>query len=198
MVNYDGIYELNIIYTTTPTGFSAMEHRMTIDVALSGAPYDPGTLFADIETLQRNGTLSNLEIDTDALVALIQPFFSTTSDISIAELYYIPEGTTNKQFISSYDIALAGTIAAEEIPAQQATLTFRSLGGSWGKIQLMEPVLSGKVKIAPPYTGAALALANDITSVASVFLARDNTYMFSNLHYSLTENEKLMKIRYPR
>lgn len=195
--NMDGLYELNIIYTTTPTGFSAMEHRMTIDVYVKGEP-EVGTEFELIEVQQRNLLLSNLEVQTDALVALIQPFYSTTSDIARAELFLYEEGTTNKKLISTYDIGLAGTIAAEEIPAQQATLTFRSINGGWAKIQLMEPVLSGKVKISPPYTGAALNLAVHIKSLASPFVARDNSYLWSNLHYSLTENEALMKKRYPR
>jgi hypothetical protein len=195
--NFDGIWELNIIYTTTPTGFSTMEHRLTIDVAIAGE-VAVGEDFANVETIQRNLSLTPLDVQTDAFIALMQPFFSTTTDIARAELFKIPEGTTNKIFISQYDIALGGTIASEEIPAQQATLTFRSIGGSWGKIQFMEPVISGKVKISPPYTGVSLALANHITSLASPFLARDNTYMFANLHYSLTENEALMKVRYPR
>lgn len=195
--NFDGLYELNIVYTTTPTGFSTMQHRLTIDINVFPGIYI-GTEFSEIDVEQRNGSITTLDVQTDALVALLQPFLSTTSDISRAELFFIPEGTTNKEFYSSYDIALAGTVAAEEIPAQQATLTFRSMNGSWGKIQIMEPVTSGKVKIAPPYTGAALALANHVTSNAGVFLARDNGFLFSNLHYSLTENEKLMKKRYPR
>lgn len=197
VIHYDGEWELNIVYTTTPTGFSNMEHRLTIDVNVTSDP-DVGAEFVDIDLTQRNGSITNLELQTDALVALLQPFLSTTSDISRAELFKIPEGTTDKLFIASYDIALAGTIAAEEIPAQQATLTFRSTGGGWGKVQIMEPVVSGKVKISPPYTGAALALANHIVSTAGVYKARDNGFLFSNLHYSLTENEKLMKKRYPR
>lgn len=195
--NFDGQWELNIVYTTTPSGFSNMEHRLTVDVNVVSAPA-PGTDFADIDLTNRNLTTQSLETLTDLLVPLVGAFFSTTTDISRAELFFIEEGTVDKLFMSSYDIAAQGSVSAEEIPAQQATLTFRSINGGWGKIQMMEPVISGKVKISPPYTGAALALANHIVSPASPYFARDNSYFFSNLHYSLTENEKLMKKRYPR
>lgn len=194
--NFDGIWEVRFFYTTTPTGFPEMEHRLTLDVAVD-ADDGPGQSFENIGLLQRNNLDTNLKIQVDALIALLQPFYPVSTEFSRAELWKIPEGTYNGQFYSVYEIGENGTSANPSLVAQQTTWTFRSLTGGNGRLQLMESALAGNTKLNPPYANAsALALASHMISSATVWKARDNGYFFANIHLTSGQNEKLFQKRF--
>lgn len=196
MPNYDGEYELRIFYTSQPAGFQTIEHRHTIDVNINTPP-TPGTEFDQIFVTRRNETGDSLEIITDEYVALLLPLMAVTQTIARAELWYIPEGTTNGQYISSYSIAADGTAGGDENPAYQATMTFRSLGGSTMRIQLMELPFSSQLR--EPYPTGNSAINNLMSYVAgemSGFLARDNTPPFAPMNFSGGQNEALWRRRY--
>lgn len=196
MPNFDGEYELRIFYTSQPAGFAEIEHRHTIDVNVNNWP-EPGTEFDSVFVERRDSTTSSLEVIVDEYVALLLVLFAQTQTINRAELWHIPEGTTNGQYISSYPIGESGTNTADENPAYQGTLTFRSIGGSTMRVQLMELPLASNLR--EPYPTGNAMLNNIFAYVAgttSGFLARDNTPPFAPMNYSGGQNEALWRKRY--
>jgi len=196
MPNFDGLYELRIFYTTTPVGFTIMQHRMTLDIKVNDSP-PPGTVFPDIDYTARNGTVSSFDGWVDALVVLLQAIYPAATDISFAEMWFIPEGTTSGTFISSYPIGVNGTSANPSIPARQVTLTFRSIGGGTARCQLMESDSNIDTVEFPPYSYVDyFNIAEYITAPTSPVLARDNTFVFSNIKWNNGQNERLFRKRY--
>lgn len=195
MPNFDGQYEVTIIYDTTPSGFLLLEHSLTFDVLPIG-DFPAGTDFSDVEIEQRNGLTTTLDLTVDALVAGMIGIYPAATTIIRAELNYIPEGTFAKTFISAYAIDEIGTAGASQV-AQQATYTFRSLGGGSGRLQFMECSISGNSKTSYPYGSAAQnAIPDFVTAVEGTIIARDNSFLFANLHLSLGQNERLFRKRF--
>lgn len=194
--NYDGQYEVTIVYDTVPTGFTQIEHTLTFDILPDNEPM-AGTDFENIEILTRASVPTTLDVAVDAFVAGMIGIYPASATVIRAELNYIPEGTFAKTFISAYPIDEAGTNAGTSAVAWQATYTFRSLGGGSGRIQFMESVLNANSKISYPYGSAALnAIPDLITPISGFIIARDNSFMFANLHLSQGQNERLWRKRY--
>lgn len=197
MPYYDGQYEVTIIYDTEPTGFPVLEHTMTFDV-LPITTVVPGLDFSDIEIELRNGASSFLDVAVDALVAGLIALYPPSANIIRAELNYIPEATFAKTFMSSYPIGEEGVNGDfDSQAAYQATYTFRSIGGGSARLQLMESSIVSNSKISYPYGSAALnAIPDLLTATTGFMIARDNTFVFSNLHLSSGQNERLFRKRY--
>lgn len=196
MPNFDGVWEVRIIYDSEPTGFPLIEHTLTFDV-LAFEDYEAGTPFDDIRIFLRDGTNAPLFETIDALVAGFIGIYSGESTFIRAELWKIPEGTFAGTFVSTYPINEPGVSVTNSVPAQQLTYTFRSIGGGSGRLQLMEPAVAGNSKTSYPYGSAALnAIPDFVTAAAGAIVARDNTFMFANIHLSLGQNERLFRKRY--
>lgn len=196
MPNFDGQYEVTIVYDTVPSGFPLLEHTLTFDVLPNGDP-EAGQPFNDIRIFDRTNTLIFLDAAIDAFVAGMIGIYPATTTIIRAELNFIPEGTFAKTFISSYGIDEVGTAAGDEQVASQATYTFRSIGGGSGRLQFMESSITGNSKTSYPYANAAQnAIADLVTAADSFIIARDNTYMFANIHLSVGQNERLFRKRF--
>lgn len=197
MENYDGMYELRTFYETTPTGESPMLHVFTIDAYVKGTP-EPGTAFSSIDTQLGDSSLSDLETDTDALMALVTPFFAPATAFIRSELWqYDAEPSTNATFIAVYPLGLTGTGSGTAVAAAQNTLTYRTLGGGIMRVQFMEAFTMNNTKDAYPFSAAiATNLSNYLCGLLSPFLARDNTRPISPIYYSQTQNEKLYRKRY--
>lgn len=194
--NFDGQYEVSIIYDTVPSTFPLLEHTLTFDVLPVGT-IPAGTDFSDIEIEQRNGLTQTLDLAVDAFVAGMIALYPATATIIRAELNYIPEGTYAKTFIATYPIDEVGTNGGSSQVAQQSTYTFRSIGGGSGRIQFMESSITGNSKSSYPYGSASLnAIPDLITAVTNFIIARDNTFMFANLHLSSGQNERLFRKRF--
>lgn len=196
MPNYDGQYEVRVIYETIPSGFPAMEHTMTFDVLPVEAP-TPATDFGDIDVELRSGSFNTLATWVDSFVAGLIAIYPATATVIRAELWYIPEGTFAGSFVSTYPIDEAGTNGTGSQVAQQTTLTFRSIDGGSGRIQLMESSLGGNNKESYPYGSSSLnAIADLVTATTGAIIARDNSFMFANIHASHGQNERLWRKRY--
>lgn len=194
--NFDGVYEVTIVYDTVPSGFPLLEHTLTFDVDVAAAP-EVGEPFLDITITTRGAGTVSLQDAVDDFVAGMVGLYPTTATIIRAELNRIPEGTFAKTFISSYGIDAAGTNGTGSQVAKQATYTFRSLNGGSGRIQFMESSITSDTKTSYPYGSAPLnAIPDLITSSANFVIARDNSFMFANLHLSSGQNERLFRKRF--
>lgn len=195
--NFDGVYELRILYSTTPASELLMTHRLTVDVN-AVADADPGANFDTVELQPRAGATVMLGtwLTTDFL-PLILALYPAESDFYLAELWKIPEGEYNGTFIAAKELAESGVNAVGNQVAQQTTFTFRSQGGGVARIQLMESSFSGQRKQTPPFLSAgANALSTYVTSNDSPIIARDNTPLIARIHQSDGQNEKLWRKRF--
>lgn len=198
MPNYDGIYELRIFYSTTPSGQTQMTHRLTFDIKLV-ADVAVGTAFADIDVLPRNLTPVTLDswlMDPGGFMELLVDCYPGAAEFPYAELWKIPEGTFDATFISAYEIGLVGTSVTASTSCQQTTFTFRSIGGGVARLQLMESSFTGNTRQTPPFSTVANALSTFFASAASCALARDNSYVFARIAQNDGQNETLFKKRF--
>lgn len=196
MPNYDGQYEVRIIYDTTPSGFPIMEHTLTFDV-LPDEPVTAGTTFSNVSLQTRDAGLVLLDASVDAFVAGMAGIYPATTTIIRAELWFIPEGTFAGTFLSVYPIDEVGAAAGGSQVAQQTTYTFRSIGGGNGRLQFMECSVTGNAVSSYPYGSAAQnALPDLVTPTTGFIIARDNTHMFANIHLCNGQNERLWRKRY--
>lgn len=198
MPNFDGLYELRIFYSTTPTGLSQMLHRLTIDLMIEGDPA-PGTAFADIDVTMRSSAvmpLSDWLMDPGFFMEYLVDCYPVVAEFPTAELWFIPEGTYDATFISAFEVGLVGTSVTPSVAAQQTTFTFRSIGGGTARLQLMESSFSGNTRQTPPFSAVANALSIFATSLSSAILARDNTYIFARIAQNDGQNETLFKKRF--
>lgn len=191
VINYPGPDELRIIYTV-----SGLTHTQRLNVDAVGSPA-PGTLFNAIELVMADGTLQTAQAVTDAWVALLRPFFSTaTTDFVRAELWHYEPESFSADYVSAYDIALAGSSGGTYVPAGQVILTFRTTEGGVMKIALMESTVAAGISLTPPYGGINLALANYVIDENAPFLGRDTSYPFANIAYHPGQNEAVFKRRF--
>lgn len=195
MPNFDGLNELRFFYTTIPTGFSPLEHRMSFDVALSSTPV-PGEPFGELQTVPKAGP-STMFLDewVDSFMPFLLDLHAVSTEFSRVELWRIPEGTTDATFISVYPLGDVGTGGSSQV-AQQITFTARSGGGGIARLQLMEGSLGGNSSTSYPYGAEAQAFADAIVADSSIILARDNTYLLANNKLSLGQNEALWRRRF--
>lgn len=194
--NYDGLYEVTIFYDTTPSGHPLLEHTLTFDVEPT-APPEAGEAFNFINVAVRSGSPILLADAVDAFVAGMIGLYPSSATIIRAELNHIPEGTYAKTFISAYGIDEPGVNGTGSQVAKQATYTFRSIGGGSGRLQFMESSITLDSRSSYPYGSAALnALPDLVTSNSNFILARDNSFMFANLHLSSGQNERLFRKRF--
>jgi len=195
MPNFDGIYELRGYYSTVPAGFTSMEHRFTLDVNITRV-VDPGESFADINATTRIGGSVALTDWSDDLTAAWQSCYPATASLGRFELWRFEEGSLNGLYISTYEVGENGENVAGSYAASQATWTFRSIGGGVARLQFMESSFGGDAKSSPPYGLIDGAVASLLIADGSPVLARDNTPIFANIHFSQGQNEKLWRKRF--
>lgn len=197
MPNYDGVYELRLFYSTTPSGEEEMSHRLTFDVKPDAAP-SPGADIAAIECETKGGSLELLGTwFLDDFLPLLLACYPATANFFLLEMWNIPEGTFDGTFIGSLELTEVGTNGTGSQIAQQTTFTFRSIAGGVARLQLMESSFSGNLKQTPPF---ATTTANNLTQFlngnSSIMIARDNSFLNARLRQSDGQNEKLWRKRF--
>lgn len=196
-IRYPGPFGLRIFYTMS---FSSvpLQHQMELNIDLAGTPVTPGQLFSDYDIKVRAATTQALDAYVDDWVALIRPFFSNAGGNSIdrAELWEYTPDSFDASFVSTYDIALAGTSVSSTSPSSQGIFTFRSQNGGIMKISLMETVIPAGPTDFPPLLDAARQdLANFVISLNNGFLARDDGWPFALMAFHPGQNEAVFKKR---
>lgn len=196
--NFPGPYEVRLIYTTNFTTGALITHTQRLNCIVDGDPA-PGTAFADIDVLRRDGSPFALDSEVDDWVAAMQPFYSNGAGntIDYAELWKYAPASFDGEFVSTYPIAVAGTSAAVINPAGQAIVTFRTQNGGIMKLSFMESVIGVGPKDTLPFANAALdALTDSVVAGTFPWVARDDSYPFACIALYPGANEALFKKRY--
>lgn len=194
-INYPGPYEVRIFYTTTVSSV-VLTHTQRLNIALI-EPVVPGTAFNLIGTVSADATPDSLNTIIDEWVAILRPLLSSSgSSVVYAELWKYTPGTFEAEFVSSYDINLAGSNAGTTTLASQSIWTFRTAEGGILKINLIEGVVSQGAKTLYAAQGAASkALVDYVLRSDRVWLGRDTSYPFSHIAQFPGQNEAVFKRR---
>jgi len=122
---------------------------------------------------------ANLDADVaiDAWVNLIKAIFSSiagATTIDYAELWKYDAGTFDANFISAYDIAVAGTSGSQEEVSGQCILVFRTSEGGIMKVVFMESVVAAGVPDTLPLANTNLdAIADSLIAGEQPWIGRD-------------------------
>lgn len=198
MANFPGPYEIEITYTTSPSGQPTLEHKMRLNLNISGSDPTPGTAMADINFLERSGVPVNAVVALDAWIDLIKVRFNTSQTaFNVADLFKYTPGTFQRQFISSYALAETGSSASGNTAASQEIFTSRTLEGGIHKINLMESINTANARTGRSgTTGSVDAIFDFLESVDNWILGRDTSYPIAGLNHLAGQNEKLFKLRF--
>lgn len=185
-----GPYELELFYTE---GGLTHKQRLNLELAVEGAVGDPFTSFS---TLTRGGAVVAMDVATLAWVNLIKTQFAGTTNFTIANLYKFVPGTTEKNFLATFDVNLVGTGAGSYVPSQQLFLTFTTQLGNGVKVVFLEGQTAFNVRVPLRDANASIqAIANWIVSTSNWILARDESYPVGKLNLVGGQNEAIFKRR---
>lgn len=196
-LNFPGPYELRIFYDTT-VGSTVIPHEQRLNVKCQSDP-SPGALFSAINIVAGDNTVSDLQTEVDAWVALMKALFHTSSNINYAELWKYTPGTFLASFISTYNIAVAGTSGSATASATASIFVFRTIEGGLMKVQVMEGVRAATTRLAAAglnASEAALVAYVLDPALGQFFLGRDTSYPFAFTYMYPGQHEALWKKRF--
>jgi hypothetical protein len=165
---------------------------------VTAAP-DPGDLFSEISIAKKAGGYTWLNDVTNELVPLMADLFSDVDTvITHAEFWKYTPQTFDAEYISTFNIAVPGTVVAAGVAAHMEIYTFRTFEGGIMKVVHMESVNAQEA----PLTYSDLSLdqqafvdwfTDDLTAVV---LGRDTSYPVVFLRLLPGESETLFKKRF--
>jgi len=193
--NYPGPWQIRIFYTT-PFNLVNYEHVLRCNVDVDTDP-GPGSDFADYDLVSRAGLYYDADSWTDALAAAMQTFLNAVCSIDYAELWKYDGISNNAAYQSSMTLGLNGTNGTAVAADSQAIMSFRSVNGGHGFMEVLHSSFSPGQKTG--YTGAPSDVQDFmdlVTDLQSPALARDGGYLFSPLNWLPGSSEKLFKDRF--
>lgn len=188
---YPGPYEVEIAYE-----WSDIVHLQRLNCTIAVEP-SMGDQFVDIMVTLRDGSEIELDAAVDDYIAYLKPMLPGTANIIGATLWKYTPDTYDRTFKSTYPIEEAGTNAGAVIAATQEIFTYRTLGGSRMRINVMEGSNDGfTVSAQSALTGAKSDFADYFLTSTCFVHARDNTFAGMGLRYLAGQNEALYRRRY--
>lgn len=191
VLNYPGPYEIRLYYVV-----GGITHSARYNVNLQDIP-DPGDAFTTMNLVERGGGITPANTAVDAWVVLLKPLFHTGVTFTHAEMWKYEAESYNADFISAYNVNVAGTSASVPVNAAQVVMTFRTVEGGVLKVNLME--LSQSEGLPQTYTAMNAtykAIADFVVSVDNWLLGRDTSYPFAFMRMFPGTNEALARRRY--
>jgi hypothetical protein len=198
-LNYPGPQQIRLFYTTSPTGFPAIQHQARMNIQVSAGTVIPGTLFSALTVALRGGGSLALNTYIDNWVILMKVMMATAANntIDYAELWQYPPLSFNGSFVSTYAINVAGTSALAALPAVQNMITFRTIEGGIMKLNFMEGWSGQGAVDTPPFAQAGFqAIADFVISANNGWLGADTSYPFAIKALFPGQNEALFRKRY--
>jgi len=190
--NFPGPFQVRIFYTA-----NSRQHvqRLDCDMDIEG---DPGQSFI-YWTPNNNGAspILTLEEAVDAWVALMQPAFKTTDEISRAELWKYADASNDAAYQSVYTLGVNGTSASPNVLNGEQIFTFRSSNGGSKRIHFFDGIQPwGATQAWPFSTTWAYNIGEYVVGGDGWFVARDNGRLFAPLNFLPGSNEHWFKDYY--
>ena|ERR1044071_3589304 len=165
-------------------------HHMTIPVNFSGTP-TPGT---EPDVVLKDASTSGIEAAIADLMAVIQPFLTTTTHIGLAEAHTVDPTTGEDQFIYAWNVGLLGTSVAARVNMSQVVFSFKTALGTPYKLYIMEGSQPVNIKQLPPFTETIYDNLSDfVVGASSPCYGRGNSYPFVPVSAINKTNDKLRK-----
>lgn len=194
MANTPGEFELRFKYRTVASGFTrSHQHRMSVNL---DDPLTPGLAFGAYDVIQRDAAVQDLAVFVAAYMGVLQPLFHTSADFPVVELWRYTPGTFDAQFWAALALAVNGTSASAAVVDGQSIITFRTAGGGSARVSLMEGIANVAATSAFPTSSAVVnTYAAFVSSSATPFVGRDNTFIIVPINWLPGTNEALTKGR---
>jgi hypothetical protein len=196
-VNFKGPLVAKTIYSV-----SGFQHKNELSLMgdrgqLAGS--DPTNIVLE----QRDGGTIDFSAWATLYVAEVVKHLGTppVGGVSRVELWEYPEGSENGHFVSVFVPAGTtgnGTAGGSYQPAQQSTISFRTMEGGNAKWQLMETNIGTLAGLDPyPFaTSQITAMANFLVSPNSPVVGRDTSFLITGTNWGTTQNSKVFKKRF--
>lgn len=125
----------------------------------------------------------------------LKVFYGTTDSLDEAEVWAKPTPESDPVFKALIPMAIVGTAASPAATiAIQGVLTLRAAAGGIGKVYLMEPRALVNIHDPRPFTDNRVSgLGAILTTSASCWYARDNSYPVLALTWNTKTNDALRK-----
>lgn len=187
---YPGPYEVEIFYTE-----GSVEHKQRLNCSIVGEA-GVGEPFSAFSVDSRGGAAIALNAAVDAYIALMRPFFASTTNITIANLYKYVANSYDKSFLATYDINQLGSAVGSAQLNHQTFLTFTTQIGNNIKLTWLDDVSSSNSRIPIRDSGVGYqAMATYLVGSTNWILARDGAFPAGRLNFVGGQNEALFKRR---
>lgn len=190
-LNFPGPYEVELFYTV-----DGITHTARYNCDTVGTP-TPGDLPSTIDLAIRGGGMVQLDTAIAAWVLIWKATFDIPSSFDSFNLWKYDPGTFDRTFISAGTIGTAGTNVLTAIPAQQSTLTFRTLEGNNMRVTMLETTETTLDRV--PYAGIGVfyqTIMDFVVSTDNWILARDTSYPIASLNFLGGQNERTFRQRH--
>jgi len=195
--NFPGPFEVRIFYTTTLSTIP-LTHEMRLNFDPNAA-VAPGTDFSLVPVVNHLGSVSDLETELLAWIALMAPIYHNSATFDFAECWEYTPLTNDAKFVSTYDISDVGTSSTQSFNSGQAMFLFRTREGASMRINLMESIIvSGQPRAGSALVTAEANLVNYVIdpAVGGYWLGKDTSYPFAFTRLFPGQNEAIFKKRF--
>ena len=188
-----GPYLVKFPYVAT-----GIPHVFQVNCDVTGAPVvgaDP----TDVTLKTRNGSGVSLQVGANALWAVMRPLLHTGVIALTYELFKVHPTNGIHSFVSGGSLLSPnGSSAGAVLPAQQATLTFRTGAAHIMKLELLDVsiTINTRAPLASGGVGETPAIKSYILSGANFTAGRDRAWPVVGLNEAFGQNEKTAKRRY--
>lgn len=188
--NFPGPFEVEMRYTCSGRQHTA---RYNCDTQSAPTPGDaPSTILLD----KRDAGTVALDTAVAAWVVLYKALFHTSVTIDDYTFWSYAPASFDRTFITTENLAVAGTNAGAVNLSFQQILTFRTLEGGLMKLNLMETSGTSIARLTYAASGAQVkALFDFVIGTSNWMLARDTSYPIATIFSMGGENEALFKAR---
>jgi hypothetical protein len=197
-LNFPGPMGIRFFYTTQPSGFQPMTHKLELNVYPVG-DYTTGYDFAEMQFRTRADGVINAQTACNAFIDLVKPMFPTSADFTIVEAWLYQEESFEAHFVSAYSPAQPGTggAATAAQAGGQAIFTFRTMEGGIAKFSLMESTHAPGTRQAYPTPFTPVnALMAYVASPTTWIWGRDTSPVGYPLNFLPGQSEAVFKKRF--
>lgn len=188
------LYQTRIIYA-----FSGLTHGLTLWSIAEDFSAAPGGTPDEYGVIPRSAVAVPWDDAVDALLAQFRKQFANTTLFTAAELWKFAAGSEDAEFLSAYEIAVAGSNVAANVIASETIHTSRTSSGRILKVYAEETVGASST----PSSWSALDGGNPYQELgfywlgsSMAFVDREGAFPIALLKYSIGQNEAIFRRRY--
>ena len=193
-VNFPGPYAIELLYEV-----SGLEHRMLLNVQVSGTP-SAGVDLTTVDLLDKDGGTRPIVTAMDEFIDLLQIGYATGASFVEWTLWSYTPNSFDRTFINTWSVGEAGLSVAPTVLMSYRKISFRTANGGILYITMLEGISDGLDQQSFPFSSGNMNdIANYVTTTGlggGWIYARDNSYPVAPLRLSEGQNEKLFRIRH--